>query len=252
MTPSESRRRIRPWVALRAYLKVMRDPEDTASGARFVLAVDGDRGERNFQRFARDPGGARVLATRTSLTARLCDRDALRRLPAGSLGRAYLGFVEAEGISAEGLAAAVEPVELELGELDAERKLFAERVRAMHDLWHVLTGYSRDLLGEMQLLAFSHVQLRTRAFGWLVRLLPLTVERKAPGTRRLIALARSRAQAAPWLPAEDWESLLELPLDEVRERLRVGAPPAYTQYVRAPNGWGLVPRQPERIPRLSA
>jgi ubiquinone biosynthesis protein COQ4 len=252
MTPSANRCRIRPWVALRAYLKVMRNPEDTASGARFVLALDGNRREQNFQRFAREPAGARVLATRSSLTARLCDREALRRLPAGSLGRAYLEFVEAEGISAEGLAAAVEPVELELGELDPDRKLFAERVRALHDLWHVLTGYSRDLLGEMQLLAFTHVQLRTRAFGWLVRLLPLAVERRAPGTRRLLALARSRARSAPWLPAQDWESLLELPLGEVRERLGVGAPPEYTQYVRAPDGRGLVPRQPERIQPLSA
>jgi ubiquinone biosynthesis protein COQ4 len=236
------KRRIRPWLALRAYLRVMRDPEDTRSGARFVLAVDGQRRERNFQRFARDPQGARILAQRRSLMACLCDREALRRLPEGSLGRAYLAFVEAEGISAEGLADAVEPVELELGELDAERRLFAERVRSMHDLWHVLTGYSRDLLGELQLLAFSHVQLRTRAFGWLVRLAPLTLARQAPGTRRLLALARRRAESAPWLPAQDWEALLERPLDEARELLRVGPPPEYTQYVRAPRGRGLVPR----------
>jgi ubiquinone biosynthesis protein COQ4 len=225
----------------------MRDPEDTESGARFVLAVDGQRSERNFQRFARDPLGARVLAERRSLMARLCDREALRRLPADSLGRAYLDFVEREGISAEGLAAAVEPVALELGELDAERALFAERVRSMHDLWHVLTGYSRDLFGELQLLAFSYVQLRTRAFGWLVPIAALTSERQAPGTRRLLALARRRAEAAPWLPVQDWEALLERPLDEVRERLGVGPPPEYTQYVRAPGGRGLVAKPPAEL-----
>ena len=40
---------------------------------------------------------------------------------------------------------------------------------------------------------------------------------------------------------EDWEALLARPLDEVRETLRVGPPPAYVRHIRNPNGFGLVP-----------
>jgi len=238
---SASSTRIRPWLALRGFLRVMRDPEDTESGARFVLALEGARPEANFQRFAADPVGQRVLAEGRSLGARLCDRSALRTLAPGSLGRRYLVFVEEESISAEGLAEAVEPVHRELGELDDARRLFFDRIGAMHDLWHVVTGYSRDLLGELQLLAFSHVQLRTRAFGWMAAVAGFTNERRAPGTRALLSLARERARRAPWLPALDWEALLSEPLVSLRERLRVGPPPVYRRHFRDPSGFGLVP-----------
>ena len=38
---------------------------------------------------------------------------------------------------------------------------------------------------------------------------------------------RARARAE-WLPEQEWESMLALPLEEVRARLKVGAPPEYT------------------------
>ena len=244
----DSRPRIRPWLALRGFLNVLRDAEDTESGARFVHALDGARPEQNFQRFAADPVGAAILAEGRSLLATLCDRDALRALPDASLGRRYLAFVEEESISAEGLAEAVAPVYRELGEQDAARQLFTDRVGAMHDLWHVLTGYSRDILGELQLLAFSHVQLRTRAFGWIVPIAAFFDERWAPGTRRLVALARERARRAPWLPALDWEALLPRPLGVLREELRIGPPPPYTRHFKRPGAFGLVPEAPDAPP----
>ena len=36
-----------------------------------------------------------------------------------------------------------------------------------------------------------------------------------------------RGQKSEWLPAVDWESLLPLPLEDVRARLKVGSPPEY-------------------------
>ena len=44
------RNRIRLWVALRAFVKSARNPDDTENGARFVLALEGNRGEQIFQR----------------------------------------------------------------------------------------------------------------------------------------------------------------------------------------------------------
>jgi ubiquinone biosynthesis protein COQ4 len=38
-----------------------------------------------------------------------------------------------------------------------------------------------------------------------------------------------RGQKAAWLPAQEWESMLALPIEEVRLRLNVDALPAYRE-----------------------
>ena len=38
----------------------------------------------------------------------------------------------------------------------------------MHDLWHVTTGYGRDALGELSLLAFTYAQEKNRGIGAIV------------------------------------------------------------------------------------
>jgi ubiquinone biosynthesis protein COQ4 len=38
-----------------------------------------------------------------------------------------------------------------------------------------------------------------------------------------------RGTRAAWLPATPWEKLLPLPLDHVRARLRIDAPPRYAE-----------------------
>ncbi len=244
--------RIRPWMALRALLRVIRDPEDTESGALFVLALDGRRPEVTFQRFAADPRGRRLLAERRSLRTVLCDRAALRALPSESLGRRYLAFMEEESISLEDLARATERVPRALTPLDPDREFVFDHLVYMHDLLHVVNGYSRDLLGEVQLLAFNHVQLRRRAFGWIPWAFCLFNERRAPGSRRLVALARERALRARWLPAQDWEALLPLPLAIVRDQLGAGPPPPYTRYFRGPGGRGLIAESPDAPPHALA
>jgi len=227
------RRRIRPWLALRGLVAVLRDPEDTTAGARFVLGLDGDRAEQNFQRFASDPVGARLLAEGRAMSIVLSDRNALRALPGDSLGGTYLRFIEEESISAEGLAGKLIPVMAEVGALDPARRFFHERGNATHDLWHVVTGYSRDILGELQLMAFSQVQLRIRAYAFLLALNAVAIEHQASGTRRLLRIARDRARCAAWLATADWERLLPWPLDAVRVELRVSPPPAYTRHFHA-------------------
>ena len=37
----------------------------------------------------------------------------------------------------------------------------------MHDLWHVVTGYGRDELGEACLLAFTYAQNKNRGVGFI-------------------------------------------------------------------------------------
>jgi len=210
-----------------------RDSEDTAAGARFVYALQGKTTERVFRRFRDDPDGARILAERRSIRETLMDRERLRALSPGSLGQVYAAFMDEEGISLDGLDAAIaEPVREVFGEMDAERRLVHDRIVDLHDLWHVATGYSRDMVGEFALLAFGYEQLGNPAYGLSLAAIRPLCALQAPGANALIQEARRRARASSWLPVQDWEGLLAVPLDEARERLGLGPPPAYTRYFR--------------------
>ncbi len=50
----------------------------------------------------------------------------------------------------------------------------------------------------------------------------------SPEARALIVDGFRRGHRAAWLPEQPWESMLAMPVAEVRAKLGVGAPPAYT------------------------
>ena len=67
-------------------------------------------------------------------------------MSANSLGRAYLHFLDSENLSFDGLVEASQTTRLqEEGDKDSQR--FMLRQRDQHDLWHVVTGYGRDIAG---------------------------------------------------------------------------------------------------------
>lgn len=229
IAPPPPRKRVQPLRALRAIRELIRNPDDTAKVFDIIAALSGNAGERSFQRFLRTPEGQRILTERRDLLATLDDHESLKRLPAGTLGREYAEFVEREQITGQGLADASMTAERRERTLDPDRELFYARLRDMHDLWHVATGYSRDLIGEAALLAFSYAQTRNRGVGFIVAVAWLKAGREVPYARPLIADGYRRGKRAAWLPGQDWEWLLTQPLTAVRERLALGAPPAYEQ-----------------------
>jgi ubiquinone biosynthesis protein COQ4 len=224
MEHEPGKRRIRPLDAWRAIRVLLQNPDDTGQVFRIIDALSGNSGERIFQRFRRDPVGARILRERRALLDTLSDRAALEALPVGTLGRTYADFVNREQITADGLveASMEEPNRPDNG---PERRLFGERLRDMHDLWHVVTGYGRDLVGEAALLAFSFNQTRNPGVGFIVAVAWFKAGRGE--ARRLIVDGFRRGGRAAWLPAQDWEALLAQPLDEVRRQLRIEPAPAY-------------------------
>lgn len=218
--------RIRPLVALRAIRALLRDPDDTAKVFDVIDALSGRSGERVFARFRKSPTGARLLAERPDLVSTLNDRERLLAMPAGTLGRVYGEFVSREQISADGLVAA--SVRERDPAIPEERYWFGGRLRDMHDLWHVVTGYNRDLLGESALLAFSYAQTGNRGVGLIVLVAYLKAG-PLPHGRAMIRDGYRRGKSAAWLPEQDWEALLAKPLAEVRRELRVGPAPNYEQ-----------------------
>ena len=213
----------RAWRALQLLLT---NPDDTQQVFVMIDALSGNSPRRMLKRFARDQSGAKLLARRSDVLNRLKDRQFLRSLPAGSLGRAYLQFVESEGITADGLVAASR---LSDGNeiIDADFEYLRQRMRDTHDIWHAVTGYKGDLIGEASLLAFSFAQTRNPALGLIVTAAFL---RGAEfGVRRQVVRGFARGVRARWLVAFDWEEALARPLEDVRQELRIGAPPEYVQ-----------------------
>jgi ubiquinone biosynthesis protein COQ4 len=221
-----AKRPLRIGDAVTAMRALLRDPDDTAQVFRIIDALSGNTVGRTLRRMRRG-AGARLVAERPSLIDMLRDRDVLGRLPAGSVGRGYLEFVTRERITAEGLVDASELGGARKGwgePLAPDEQFVADRMRDSHDLWHVVTGYHGDLVGEAALLAFTLAQTYNTGIAFIV----LAALPKLPAdARRLVLGAFLRGMRAAWLPEQPWEDLLALPLDEVRERLRLGPAPSY-------------------------
>lgn len=211
--------------AARSLVAILRAPEDTKQVFRLVEAMSGGAGAKIRPRLERSRAGARLLADQPEILALLRDSAYLEGLPEGSLGRAYLAFIRRDGLTADGLVQASQEGAQQAGGLDG---YVQRRLRDTHDLWHTVTGYGGDLVGEGALLAFTYGQTFNRGIGMLVAVGLLRSH--DADARRMLVDGLARGVRAAWLPAVRWEELLPLPLDEVRARLRVGPPPAYEPF----------------------
>jgi ubiquinone biosynthesis protein COQ4 len=227
-----SHARFAPRRALRAARILASDPDDLPQVFTIIESLSGDTVGRIARRMQRTDAGRRMLAARPDITGRILDRTALARLPPGSLGRAYLDFVQRENISAEGIRAAAQKGMTSAVQLEAPFDWVHARMRDTHDLWHAAVGYSGDVLGETALLAFIFAQTWNPGVG-LILAIGLSKTMAAPSggvaARRTILDGFRRGRRAAWLPVQPWEDLLELPLTEVRRRLSLENPPVYTE-----------------------
>lgn len=226
MSANTNRAKMMPRVAWNAIRNLLANPEDTAQVFTIIRAMSGPSLERGYRRFRLLPTGRKVLEQEIDLLDTLKDRETLRALPPGSLGRAYLAFVEGEGLSADGLVEASEGEEENWHNPEIER--YGKRLRDMHDLWHTLTCYGRDELGELCLLAFTYAQTKNRGIGLIVLVAAQKFSRTL-GRQVFRAVRRGYADGrrAAWLPGQDWEAQLARPIDDVRRDLGIAAPVAY-------------------------
>ncbi|MCU4159914.1 ubiquinone biosynthesis protein COQ4 [Acidiphilium sp. AL] len=231
--------RIRPFDAALALYRLLRDPQDTRQVFRLTDALRGKSGVAPYQRFRASPVGARAIAEQRHLLTALSDHAALSRLPEGSVGREYLAFMQEQGLSAEGLVTISGDALDSLNNREDGAKLFARRLRDMHDLCHIITGYGRDELGEVCVLAFSYPQQKIRSFAVIAALgaLRTTQMLRRAGLPRegVIAAVREayrHGKSAAWLPGEDLEALLTEDLIEARRRLGIAPPTRYDALMR--------------------
>ena len=217
--------------AISAMRRLIANPEATEEVFVIIESLAGNALEKGFRRFEATATGQRILAEKRSLLDSLRDREMLSEQPKCSLAANYLNFVIKEEISADGL---VEPSEdmRSTRNLDEDLLLFANRQRDMHDLWHTLTNYGREELGEVCLLAFTCAQSPNRGIAFITLVGVYQMIKRygwdVPGT---VLSAYRDGKKAQWLPAQDWEALLQQPIGEVRSSLNIRPPRRY-QHIR--------------------
>ena len=220
--------RVRPLVAWRAMQALFKDKEDTGQVFKIIEALKGKSLEKTTNRVRSSETGQKLLNARPSIIDKLNDREGLRALPEGSFGRTYLNFVERENISADGLTAASNEVPRSEASEDDVR-FVGERIRDTHDLYHVLSGYGRDALGELCLLAYTQKHSPNRGVSFIVFMAQRRDNKVIPkvDVDSCVTEAKRNAKTATWLIDQPWEELLAEPLDEVRQKLNIIPPELY-------------------------
>jgi ubiquinone biosynthesis protein COQ4 len=188
--------KMRPLTAFRAFQKLIRNKEDTAQVFEIMRALSGRSVSRGYNRMLRSVEGGRQAFLAEELATKLDDPVWLARFGPGTVGAAYRDFREARGFTADGLADAEREV---IPFVDAEHPIvwYSRRLRDVHDIWHVLTGYGTDALGEACVVSFSYGQTRNLGFAFIGWGAAREIQREAATFPPARPPSRPGATAAP-------------------------------------------------------
>ncbi|MHA7818216.1 MAG: Coq4 family protein [Erythrobacter sp.] len=208
------------------------DKEDTEQVFHIIEATKGKKSVRQAWDFIRSEEGQRFLRDEVDIPSALDDHDRWADMPENSVGKHYMAFMKREGLTAAGLVAEshkwAPPEDLPQ---DLTQWYF-DRLRDTHDLFHVLTGYGRDALGEACLLGFSYSQNHNSGILFIAYAGARQIK-KMSGTRaplyRAVREGQRLGKAAAKLAHMDVEALMSEDIDEARARLGIGKPVLYRE-----------------------
>lgn len=242
--PNRTQTQIRPLKALRHFRALIADKEDTEQVFHIIDNLRTKRYLRNTVAYLKSDQGKMLIKRGENLPAILDDHDRLKRLPAGSLGRAYAEFMETEGLTAQGLVEENAKFESKIPEYNDQIKWFNDRMRDTHDMAHILTGYGRDPLGEQCVLAFSYAQNYSLGLYFIAYAGGLEVKRCAPAKTPVFSAIREAQRGgkkAAFIGFQDIVALLPQPLDKVRQKLGIISPLAYQKALKIYEKAGISP-----------
>jgi len=203
------RHRIKPITALSAIRQLLKDPDDTGQVFKIIEALKGDSIFAAVDKLREHPDGMRLLVEKPDIKSLLNDRDALAAM--------------------DGLVESSEEAPRYDTLLGPDERWFADRLRDIHDLQHVMTGYGRDPIGEISLLSFMVTQVYNRGIRFIIFMGSRKFQKEHPDLdiKALVAEGRLIGEHAAWMPCIRWEDRLHEPLSEVRAELGFKAPDCY-------------------------
>lgn len=199
-------------VAASALFDLARDPSRLDRVFDLGEALNAARIPEVLDRIQAEPAGKRLFDERPYIDTSHVDFAALRALPDGTLGREYTRFLDSNGISPD---AFTPPSTIK----DDRVAYVMMRIRQTHDLWHVLTGYTPDVAGEVLLQAFTYAQLRAPSALAIAIVGTLRHGRKAPRFGHRLVTAFRRGKRTKKLATFYWEDHWAEPLAELRTTL---------------------------------
>ncbi len=241
----------RPLKAWSHMQKLIADKEDTEQVFHIIEALNGNSFEKNFRAFAEKPAGQKLLQEKPYLPPRLDDHSWIRELPDGTVGRTYVEFMEREGLSAQGLVDESEKFRSKAREYEDDMMWYGNRLRDTHDLFHVLSGYNRDALGEASLLAFTYSQQPGLGVIFIAFMGCRTIAKHAPKGARIMDCfweGKRNGAAAQKIIEQDIIALMHEPLDAARARLGIAKPVVYRETLKLLGRHGYSPAlQPQTL-----
>ena len=163
--------------------------------------------------------GRRILRDRPRITSQTMSMTKLRALPETSVGRAYVSWLDREGVSPD-TRDSVKYID------DEECAYVMQRYRESHDFYHAVTGLPVFVEGEVALKAFEFANT----------LLPMTglslfaIMRMKPAERTrfwstYLLWAISNGLKSRNIINVYWEEELERDVDDLRNELGIERPP---------------------------
>lgn len=202
--------------ALRAFVRLVRDPRRLEEVFVLAESVETDEAAAKVAEvFQKDPRSARVLRERPRLGE--LDLARLASLPEGTLGRVFADDM---------IRMKLDPKDIVVPDVvKTDFDYVRAHLRETHDVWHPVTGFDTDVAGELGLQAFYLAQFQAPLSALLLMVgfantLFFGMEDR---DRRMREIARGwliGKRAEPFFGVR-WAEMWEMPLAEVRRRLRV-------------------------------
>ena len=239
--PTTGMRPLKAWKHFRALIA---DKEDTEQVFHIIDALRDKRFADSAKAFSETPAGRRALAENIYLPDLLDDHDRLKKMPKGSVADAYVTFMEREGLSAAGLVEEQQKFRATQEHYDDLVERYGNRMRDTHDLFHILTGYGRDALGEQCVLGFTYSQSPSWGTLFIAWAGGRQVNKYVPKDTPVYAAIREaqrNGKAAQKIAYQDIEALLAEPLEEARKRLGIAEPVLYKKAHEVMRSHGIDP-----------
>ncbi|KAH3670399.1 hypothetical protein OGAPHI_000914 [Ogataea philodendri] len=167
-----------------------------------------------------DPVGRQILKERPNITSDSLRLDELRKYPENSLARAYVSWLDMEGVSPD----TREPVRF----IDDEELAFIfQRYRQCHDFYHAITGLPIVREGEIALKLFEFLNLKIPFAGMGALFAPIPIKKSQRSRLLNIYYPWALKNSASCKPLINvyWENILDHDVDHLRAQLGIEKPP---------------------------